>query len=69
MAAKPSFIELYRLGSRVSKQLEKFCTLEEMAEELGITRQNAYTESVVTLGKLVHALHRRGWGSRTAMGE
>ena len=69
MAKQPSFTELYRLGARVSKQLEKFCTLEEVAAELGITRQNAYTETVIALGKLVHALHRKGWGSRAMLGE
>ena len=69
MAAQPSFMELYRLGARISKQLETFCTLEEVAAELGITRQNAYTETVIALGKLVYALHRKGWGSRAILGE
>jgi hypothetical protein len=34
-------------------------TLQEVAAELGITKQNAYTESVVSLGKLILLIRLR----------
>lgn len=33
--------------------MEHFCTLEELGQALGVTKQNAYTESVLALGTLV----------------
>lgn len=33
--------------------MDHFCTLEELGQALGVTKQNAYTESVPALGKLV----------------
>ena len=53
---KPGFLTYYDLGVEVNKVLPKFKTLKECGRELGITKQNAYTESVLALGKLCFAL-------------
>lgn len=55
----PTWSQCYRLGAALSPQMEHNMTLDAVANELGITRQNAYTESVVALGKLVILIRRR----------
>lgn len=55
----PTWSQCYRLGVALAPQMEHKMTLQEVADELGITRQNAYTESVVALGKLVFLIRRR----------
>jgi hypothetical protein len=55
----------YRIGVLLNKHLDPVCTLDELGAELGITRQNAYTESVLALGKFAvrlfpHAFTRDG---------
>lgn len=56
---RPRFTECYRLGVAMSKHLEPVCTLEAVGAEFGITKQNAYTECALALGKLVWHLQRR----------
>lgn len=56
---EPTVRELYRLGARMAKELEAVATLDEIGRELGVTRQNAYTEVVVTLGKFVWRVRQR----------
>ncbi len=58
-AKQPSWTERYRLGVALNRQMEPVCTLAQVASELGITRQNAYTESVLALGTLAHRLRGR----------
>ncbi|WP_421793435.1 hypothetical protein [Hydrocarboniphaga effusa] len=54
MADRPrfSFKQKYSLGVELSRQLEPVCTLEELGAAIGVTKQNAYTESVLALGTL-----------------
>lgn len=47
----------YRVGVVLNRQMEPQCTLEQLATELGITKQNAYTETVLALGSLACRLH------------
>lgn len=56
---QPTWTEQYRLGSQVNQQMEHFCTLQELADELGITKQNAHTEAVMALGILAWRLRER----------
>lgn len=55
----PNWTTRYRVGAILSRHLDTCCTLEVLGAELGITKQNAYTESVVALGTLVCALYVR----------
>jgi hypothetical protein len=55
----PTWSQCYRIGAALAPQIEHNMTLQEVADELEITRQNAYTESVVALGKLVLLIRRR----------
>ena len=57
--ATPTWTQRYRLGVKVNQHLEKNCTLQELAAELGVTKQNAYTESVLALGTLVWRVRER----------
>lgn len=49
----------YRIGAILSKQMDAHCTLAELGHTLGVTPQNAYTESVLALGALACALYVR----------
>jgi hypothetical protein len=53
---QPSKTQLYRLGLALSRELEPHCTLEQVAAEIGTTKQNAYHESVRALGKFAWRL-------------
>lgn len=56
---RPNWTTRYRVGRRLNESLDHFCTLQELGDELGISKQNAYTESAVALGTLVCELARR----------
>jgi len=56
--AKPGFVTFYVIGMEVSRQLPKHCTLNEIGRTFGISRQNAHTEAVIALGKLVYHARR-----------
>lgn len=51
-AKHPTWSERYKLGVELSKSLDPVRTFEEVGAELGITKQNAYTETVLALGTL-----------------
>lgn len=55
---KPSWTERYKLGVELSKELDTYCTLDEVAAEIGTTRQNAYTATVLALGTLAFRLQQ-----------
>ncbi|HWY76905.1 MAG TPA: hypothetical protein VN281_14885 [Verrucomicrobiae bacterium] len=57
---KPGFCLYYRLGVQLDRRLynSRVLTLSEIGEIFGMTKQNAYTEVVVILGKIVHGLRR-----------
>lgn len=52
----PSWKECYDLGRELNRILEPTGSLADIATELGISRQNAYTETVHALGKLAWLL-------------
>lgn len=56
---QPTWTERYQLGVEMNRNLDPICTLDEIAAELGTTRQGAYTETVLALGALAWALRRR----------
>jgi hypothetical protein len=55
----PNWTTRYKIGAALSKHMDPCCTLEELGAELGVTKQNAYTESVLALGTLACALYVR----------
>lgn len=56
---QPGFTRTYRLGVELNKHMPHYATLQEVADELGITKQNAYTETCLALGTLVYRLRER----------
>lgn len=48
---KPSWTTYYRMGVELNKRLHPIRTFDEIALILGVTKQNAYTEAVLALGK------------------
>lgn len=56
---EPTVRELHRLGTQMMKELDTVATLDEIGRELGLTRQNAYHEVALTLGKFVWRLRQR----------
>lgn len=55
----PTWTQLYKLGSAMNQHMDHCCTLQELGDALGVTKQNAYTESVLALGKLTWKLRER----------
>jgi hypothetical protein len=49
----------YRVGAALARELEPVASFVEIAEYLGTTKQNAYTFTVLALGKLAFALRDR----------
>lgn len=58
-AKKASWTKRYRLGVALNRDMPHLMTLEEVAAELGITKQNAYTETVLALGTFICAIRER----------
>lgn len=54
-----NYTQRYRLGVIASKEIETVATLEEVAAEFGLTRQNAYTECCLALGTLISRIRQR----------
>lgn len=46
----------YTIGARVNDRMPKFATCEELAAELGCSKQKAYNDSLAALGKFIHRL-------------
>lgn len=55
----PTWSELYKTGVLLNAHLDHDCTLQELGDALGVSKQNAYTESVLALGKLAWLLRER----------
>lgn len=55
----PTFSVCYALGVALNQHIDTECTLEELGLVLGVSKQNAYTASVLALGKLAWLLARR----------
>lgn len=58
MALKPSWSVYHQLGKETAKELDAFHTFEQIGDEFGITKQQAYHEAMVALGKLVYQLKK-----------
>jgi hypothetical protein len=58
-ASDPTWTERYNLGKMLNQHLDAQCTLQDLGDELGVSKQNAYTESVLALGSLGWALCKR----------
>ena len=50
---RENWTECYRTGVEMNRLLPKHATLSEVGRAISVTKQNAYTETVVALGKLV----------------
>lgn len=49
----------YRIGAEINRGMEPVMSLQRVADELGITPSNAYTETVLALGALVLGVRHR----------
>jgi hypothetical protein len=56
---RPTWSQAYRLGVQINKEMDHYMTLEQVARELGITKQNAYTETVLAIGTLAWMVRKR----------
>ena len=56
--SEAGFATYYEIGVVAAKRLPAFHSYAEVGRELGITKQNAYTESVLALGKLLYRIAR-----------
>lgn len=52
----PGFVTYYTIGVRAGKRLPAFSTFQQVGDSLGISKQQAYTECAVTLGKFLYRL-------------
>lgn len=57
--AKPSWSVCYRIGVEYQRRLHPRYTLEEVGSAFGLTKQNAYTATVLALGKLIYLVRRK----------
>lgn len=55
---KAGWLTYHQLGAEVARQLPKHCTLEKLGQAIGTSKQNAYHESVVALGKVCYRLRQ-----------
>lgn len=56
---KPGFRTYYKLGVQLSKQMPTVHTYVQIGKLFGISKQNAYTEAVVALGKLAYLARKK----------
>jgi hypothetical protein len=49
---RPCWSTYYQLGVELNKRMPAFRTWEQVGALLNVTKQNAYTQGVVALGKL-----------------
>lgn len=59
ISGRLNYTQRYRLGVIASKEIETVATLDEVAVEFGLTRQNADTECCVALGTLISRIRQR----------
>ncbi len=52
----PTFSNYLRIGVEFKSKLPAHKSFGEIGKALGITKQNAYTETIVALGKLIYRL-------------
>ena len=56
MTRKPTWLEYHLLGEKTAQDLDAGFTFQEIGDELGMSKQQAYHECMVALGKLVYRL-------------
>ena len=54
----PGFTTYYRIGVLTQRRLPTFESWQQIARRLGVSKQSAYTEGVVALGKFLYRLVR-----------
>jgi len=55
---QPSWSVFHALGEEFAPRLEPYCTYEQIGKEIGTTKQMAYHEAVVALGKLIFNMRK-----------
>lgn len=64
MALRPSWKRYHRLGEEVARELDTNYNYQQIGDSLGISKQKAYHEAMVALGKLAYQLRANlGGGS------
>ncbi|TJY57399.1 hypothetical protein E4T66_18505 [Sinimarinibacterium sp. CAU 1509] len=58
-SSEPTWTQRVKLGVQLGKSLETVCSLDEIAAELGVSRQTAYNECAAALGALAWRLRAR----------
>ncbi len=58
MSIRPSWEVYHQLGEKFCQHLEPNFTFQEIGDNLGISKQKAYHECMVALGKLVYGLRK-----------
>lgn len=58
MALKPSWSVYHGLGVEVASMLSPNYSYEQIGAELGISKQKAYHEAMLALGKVVYQLKK-----------
>lgn len=58
MALKPSWAVYHQLGEEAASKLDPNYTYEQIGTALGISKQKAYHEAMVALGKVVYQLKK-----------
>jgi hypothetical protein len=54
MALRPSWKRYHRIGEEVARELDANYTYQQIGDSLGISKQKAYHETMVALGKLAY---------------
>jgi hypothetical protein len=63
---KSGWVTFYDLGVLVSRSLPAHKTYREIGAAFGITKQNAYTEAMIALGKVCYQLRQLRNADRAA---
>ncbi len=58
MAFKPTWAFYHRLGEQYAAHLQPNYSFAEIGREIGVSKQKAYHECMVALGKLVYGLKK-----------
>lgn len=67
MSLKPTWAVYHRLGKQIASELDPNCTFQEIGDLLGISKQRAYHEAMVALGKIVYQLKKHYCDDRGLM--
>lgn len=59
MALRPSWAVYHQLGVTISRHLDPNHTYEEIGAAVGLSKQQAYHEAMVALGKVAYQLKQQ----------